>query len=209
MRKTMNFRNLKDNDLADFAANVVALLAGTELSAIDSNVRADLVTAFGTLPATLATQTSEAATADDKKRAKVAAKNFTNAAISVLLGQVRDLLKANFAPKEQFELAGFDYPSPAVKSYVAQDPSDLAVYGFSNGVNKGSFTGNNTKGRVMYDIWRREGDDGAWAPHLMTTRQRFTDTGVTPGQYYEYRVRAVAPKNTSNFSNSAVVYGVL
>ncbi len=31
---------------------------------------------------------------------------------------------------------------------------------------------------------------------------------VTPGQYYEYKVRAAAPKSVSNFSNSAVVYGV-
>ena len=46
----MNIRRLNGNDLADLAANVLTLLAGTELSAIDGHVRADLVTAFGTLP---------------------------------------------------------------------------------------------------------------------------------------------------------------
>ena len=41
----MNYRQLTANDLASFAENIVALLAGTELEAIDEHVRADLVTA--------------------------------------------------------------------------------------------------------------------------------------------------------------------
>ena len=57
----MNFRNLNDHDLSAFASNVIAVLTGIELSAIDSHVRADLITAFGTMPATLTTQAEEAA----------------------------------------------------------------------------------------------------------------------------------------------------
>jgi hypothetical protein len=37
---------------------------------------------------------------------------------------------------------------------------------------------------------------------------RFAELDVTPGQYYEYKVRARAAKNVSLFSNSAVVYGI-
>jgi hypothetical protein len=127
-----------------------------------------------------------------------------------LIGQFRDALRSALAPKKEFDLCGLDYPfSPRSGEYIAKDPSGLAVTGSSNGVNKGRFTGNNVRGAVMYDIWRRVGDEGAWTQHLLTKKQSFEDTGVTPGQYYEYRVRAVAAKNVSQWSNSAVVYGVL
>ena len=41
---------------------------------------------------------------------------------------------------------------------VAQTPSELAVQGYSNGVNQGTFRGNNKSGSVLYEVWRREGD---------------------------------------------------
>lgn len=84
----------------------------------------------------------------------------------------------------------------------------MSAFGYSNGVNKIRFSGNNRNGRVNYEIWRRHGDTVGWSLHATTKRQRFTDTPVTPGQYYEYKVRAAAATNTSNFSNAAVVYGV-
>lgn len=93
--------------------------------------------------------------------------------------------------------------------YEAQNPTNLSVFGYSNGINRGKFSGNNKRGRVVYEIWRRQGDTGGWLLHATTKKQSFTDTPVTPGQYYEYRVRAVAAKSVSHFSNPAVVYGVL
>jgi hypothetical protein len=62
----------------------------------------------------------------------------------------------------------------------------------------------------MYEIWRRQGDEGPGMMHMLSTKQKFEDNkGVVPGQYYEYKVRAAAAQTESNFSNSAVVYGVL
>ena len=46
----MSLRDLIPFDLAQLVKNLAALLAGTDLSAIDSHVRADLVTAIGTKP---------------------------------------------------------------------------------------------------------------------------------------------------------------
>jgi hypothetical protein len=62
---------------------------------------------------------------------------------------------------------------------------------------------------VSYEIWRRQGDSGQWQLQRSISKQGFVETGVTPGQYYEYKVRAVAKRAISNFSNSAVVYGVV
>jgi hypothetical protein len=61
---------------------------------------------------------------------------------------------------------------------------------------------------VGRDLWRRQGDEGDWGFLTLTKKQRSTDTPVKPGQYYEYKVRAVAANGAvSPWSNSAVVYG--
>jgi hypothetical protein len=58
---------------------------------------------------------------------------------------------------------------------------------------------------VTYETWRRE-RGGEWVIIGSTKKQSYTDAPVTPGVFYEYKVRAVATKTVSNFSNTAVVY---
>jgi hypothetical protein len=205
----MDYRKLSQEALATFTRNIATLLGGTELAAIDSNVRSDLTTAIGTLPATLSTQVADVMTTEEWRKAKVSARNQTQQQIYALLTQVRNALKTGIAPREQFDLCGFDFPAVPVGSYIPRDPGDLAVTGFSNGVNKGGFSGNNTASRVHYEIWRRQGDSGSWELRTVVRKQKFIDTPVSPGQYYEYKVRAVAARAMSNFSNSAVVYGAV
>lgn len=205
----MDFRRLGDLDLAGFATNVITQLGGSSMAAIDSHVSSALATAIGSLPATLETEAAAAAVARDASRAAVAQKNLTRRALIALLKQVRDTLIANNAPKDEYAVAGFDYQDQVLTSYTAQDPTDLSAFGYSNGVITMRFSGNNKPGRVVYEIWRRHGDTVGWSIHALTRRQRYVDTGITPGQYYEYKVRAVAARSVSNFSNSAVVYGAV
>ena len=56
--------------------------------------------------------------------------------------------------------------------------------------------GNNKSGTVTYEVWGREGDEGPWGLQIQTRKQNFSDHGITPGQYYEYKVRAVARPTT-------------
>ena len=162
---------------------------------------------IGGLPVTLADQAAQVAIIEGERKGAVSARNATRSQIWVLMSRVRDALKAGVAPKKQYDLCGFDYPASR-SMYEAQDPTNLSAFGYSNGVNTVRFKGNNKPGQVIYEMWRRHGDTAGWALHATTRKQSFTDTGIVPGQYYEYRVRAVAAKTVSNFSNSAVVYGV-
>jgi len=61
-------------------------------------------------------------------------------------------------------------------------------------------------GRTL-EIWRREGDTTGWELIATTTRSRFVDRPTKPGQYYEYRTRAIKGEVASDFSPSTVVYG--
>lgn len=134
-------------------------------------------------------------------------KNATREQLIAFMSQVKNALLAGLAPKDQYDLCGFDYREFASGPYQPADPTELSAFGYSNGVNEVKFRGNNKPGYVVYEIWRRHGDTAAWALHSTTSKQAFSDTPVTPGQYYEYKVRATAAKAVSNFSNSAVVYG--
>ena len=67
------------------------------------------------------------------------------------------------------------------------------------GLNRIEFSG----GSDSYEIWRRHGDTVDWYLHATIAEQAFDDSGITPGQYYEYKVRPVG----GEFSPSVVVYG--
>jgi len=205
----MNIDRLTDSEMADLAENVATLLGGTALSAIDAAVRTDLLTLIGTLPADLASLTADALVQDAQKQASTTTKDLTHQELLVVIRQVRDNLRAGRAPQDQYDLCGFDYPFGVRSRVVPAAPTALSAFGTSNGLNTGRFTGNNKHGRVQYEIWRREGDEGQWMLLRTTTKQSFSDTPVTPGQYYEYKVRARAATELSAFSGTAVVYGVV
>jgi hypothetical protein len=205
----MNYRKLDANATADFAENVATLLGGTELSAIDSNVRADLLTAIGTLPASLSTAAAGKVVAYDQAIAATSARDDIKIELDTILGRVAANLRAGLAPKDQFDLCGFDYPFGVRSRKIPDAPTDLSAFGTSNGLNAGRFQGNNPHGTVQYQIWRREGHEGDWMLLDTTSKQSFSDSPVVPGQYYEYKVRAKAATATSAFSGTAVVYGVI
>ena len=178
----MNFRKIPDAQLADFAANVLVLLGGTQLASIPTATRTALTTAFGTMPDDLGTQTADASTAESARKSKVSLKNGTREHLILVLSQVRDTLKAGLAPKEQYDLCGFDFAEKPQGPYVPVDPTELSAFGYSNGVNKVVFKGNNLPGRVMYELLRLQADEGPSQMHAAIRKQTFTDTPVTPGQ---------------------------
>lgn len=205
----MRLDRLNGNILADMARNLITLLEGSELSAIDENVRAGLIAMIGTKPAELSAQTAAAEAIDNEKQAAYSARDMTHSEVAEWVRRVRDLLRAVRADDTQLDLAGFITPTRRKNAYTAADPTDVAAVGFSNGINEVRYVGNNRHGLVVYEIWRRTGREGEWQKHDLTRKQRYLDRGVIPGQYYEYRVRAVAAQNVSGFSNTTVVYGVL
>lgn len=205
----MNYRELSDNELAGFMRNLRDLLSGGSLSAIDPTVRSALLAEIGSIPDDLTTQATDAMVAEDVRKAAVSTRNATKQRARELAGRVRHALLSGDAPQSHYDLCAFDHTEVRSATYNALDPGDLFAVGFSNGVNKLRFAGNNRRGMVTYEIWRREGTGGTWVFHTSTTKQSFVDTPVTPGQFYEYKVRAMAAKSTSNYSNTAVVYGVM
>ncbi len=203
----MNFRRISDAELADFAQNVANVLAGGGLAALDPVVRAELVAALGSLPDTLAEEARRAMASKEASMSDVSIRNQTGDTVRAMLARVRNSLKASVAPNDQYALCGFDQPRKAVRIYMAGDPTDLSAECFSNGENRLRFVGNSRYGNVIYQIWRRDSKQGEWLMHATVQKQSFIDDPVKVGKYYEYKIRAVAARSVSNFSNVAMVWG--
>lgn len=202
----MDYRKLTDAVLADFSKNVQTRLAAHEVVCLDNALADDLAAMLAPLNTAFEVVVEETIEMITAKQAKVADKLSQRAMIEDRLGVVRDHLTAAEGLPMDFELCGYNYPKSA-SPIVANDPTDLSGKGTSNGVNTLKFSGNNKPSSVVYQVWRRHGDTADWAFLLNTRKQTFIDTPVTPGQHYEYKVRAESSTMLSNWSNTAVVYG--
>lgn len=210
----MNWRALNAAGLADFAENIATLLGGSDLSAIDSNVRTDLLTLIGTMPADLSSAAANQIVQSGQSKAATETTVDIKKTLSTVIAQVRNQLVASGAPAEQYSLCGFDVPVgeatgvPRSIPSGPNTPSGLAAAGYSNGTIVLGFDGQNPNTNVRYEIWRLHGDTEPYGLHAVVTRQKFTDFGCVPGELYQYKVCAVTSQGTSPFSNVAVVYGV-
>lgn len=147
--------------------------------------------------------------------ARAASKEATQIAIDAefevqkLLQELKFGMKSVESPAADYDAIGFDPPAETRTLVTPQTPTELAGTGFSNGINLLTFVGNNAAGTVTYIIEAKIGDT---APYVMVgtcTKQSFKHTGVIPGQFYQYHVRAQAARNlVSDWSNEAVVYGM-
>lgn len=203
---TTNSAYLSDADLVDFAKNVEKNLKTHKVTCFDDAVADDLAATLSPLNGTFEAKIEESAASEAATKAVNAEKRSQRSQLEERLGTIQSFLTANKGAEADYDRCGFNFPK-AKSTVVANDPTELTAFGTSNGVNSLAFKGNNKSGSVVYEIWRRHGDEGPWGITATTKKQVFADTPVTPGQYYEYKVRAVASKSTSNFSNSAVVYG--
>jgi hypothetical protein len=202
----MDFRNFSDPVLVDFAKNIEGKLTAHEVICLPNDLADQLAATIAALNTSFEAVIETSVEIDTNKAAIFQDKRNQRAELLNRLGVIQSYLHATEGNKKYFDMCGFNYPKTP-STIVAADPTDLVATGTSNAVNKIAWTGNNRPGGVVYELWRRHGDTADWGFLTVTRRQVFTDTPVTPGQYYEYKVRAIAAKTMSNWSNTAVVYG--
>lgn len=203
----MSYRDLSDTDLLVFAKTVESALVQHRVTAFDDDLADELASAIGGINTSFETSINNAFVAENVKQSAVAKKDSDRERAEGQIGNTLNYLNAKRGAAADYEVCGFKPPRSSVSRVVAQDPSELAAEGASNGVNTLSFKGNNKPGRLNYQIWRRDGRDGLWAFIGFTSCQRYIDEPVIPGQRYEYKIRAQASKTLSNYSNVAMVYG--
>jgi len=179
--KVSGFIAAQNTAIADRLTDANAILAAADLSAVEAKA--------ASLEATALAQTA----ADT---------------VVKLLSELKFAMQGVDATPDQYDALGMTAPTTTRVPVTPKTPTDLAATGFSNGVNSLTWTGNNTSGSVVYAIEVKIGDTAPYVLLATATRQDYRHEGVTPGQFYQYRVRAQAARNVvSGWSNEAVVYG--
>ncbi len=179
---------------------------GHEVTCFNNDLADELAATIAPLNVSYEATIEAVVVAETAKQSQVATKQSQRQELMTRLASIETYLRAVDGARSFWEICGFNYPKPRA-TVVANAPSNLSATGASNGSNVLEFVGNNKPGTVVYEVWRRHGDTADWGQIDTIGRQYYVDAPVTPGQYYEYKVRAVAAKNKSLFSNTAVVYG--
>ena len=201
----MNYRNLGDADPADFAKNAAAQLTAHAVGSIEADKAAELANSITLITTPYETAIEASVQQSASKIAKVAAKAEMRNSILDRLAIVRNHIVAGEGSKKEYDACGFTFPRmPA--TVIAAAPTKLSAAGTSNGVNTLKFSGNNKNGAVVYEIRRLSGDTEPFRILAITKKQTYADTPVTPGQVYNYKVRAVAAAGRDRGTNNACRY---
>jgi hypothetical protein len=204
----MNYRKMTRPALVTFATNTSAGVAGGKVSEFLPAQNTAIADAIADATTALAAADQ---TALDARTAALAATELANekaATLVKLLSELKFAMRGVDAPPDQYDALGFTPPDTVRSIVTPQRPTDLSATGFSYGVNQLVWTGNNPSGSVVYAIEVKIGDTAPYVLLTTATAQKWKHEGVTPGQFYQYRVRAQAARNlVSDWSNEAVVYG--
>ena len=203
----MNPNYLNRADLAAFGRNTATQIAIGKVSGL-------LAEQIASISAAIADASESLAELDRRQmEIRAAAIEATTLAqekriyLLKLLQDLKYLMKGNRCALHEFDIVGFDEPVIGRHPVVPQTPGKLAATGYSNGVNRLRFSGNNGAGRVTYTIEAKIGDSLVYVMIGTSKRQQFQHTGVKPGMPILYRIRAQAARGmVSNWSNEAAVY---
>lgn len=204
----MNPRSLTRAQLVDFTTNAATGVANGKVSGFLAAQNTSISDALIDANAELAAANLSAVETDTLKQQATSIAQDASDKVLFLLQELKFGMKSVDSPKADYDVIGFDPPVETRSTIVPQTPTELAAFGYSNGINTLTFVGNNRPGSVTYVIEAKIGDT---APYVMvgsTTRQAFKHGGVIPGEFYQYHVRAQAARGVvSDWSNEAVVYG--
>ena len=202
----MNPRQLSRPEVVDFARNAIKALEDGKITGLSPAEAAELA-------ATLSAATDKLATSDQKVVATRSAYREATEDASVdkadvigILTGLKFRMRGTGAGPDEYKAAGFDPPA-GTKRVDPETPGNLSATGYANGVNRLKYRGNNPAGAMIYTVQARTSLTTEWAIIGSTHKQSFKHEPVSPGQFYQYRVRADATNGrTSDWSNETVVY---
>lgn len=203
----MNFRILTDAELAEFSKNIAAQLALHRVTGFDTALQDELAARIGPLNAEFEASIETCVQITAKKESALAGKQGLRAKILAQIAAVHNFLFAIGNPRSDYEICNLTFRKRGTM-VVPNDPADLcAVWDLTRGIRI-TFSGNNKYDSVVYEISRRTtaGEfTTRWDVIASIKKKSFIDKAIPAGEKHEYRVRAVAARNASNYSNTAVV----
>lgn len=205
----MDFHRLSRADLVNFANNAATGVADGKVPGFLAAQNTSISDAITDAAAELATAEMDAVIATAAYHEAIEIAQSKRDVVVKLLQELKYNMLGVDTAEGVYDALGFTPPKFSRSQVVPVAPTGLAAFGTSNGINTLTFSGNNQSGSVTYVIEAIIGDTAPYVLVGTTTQQKWDHVGVTPGQFYQYRVRAQASRNNvSAWSNTAVVYGI-
>jgi hypothetical protein len=203
----MNPNYLTRAELVDFGRNAATQVANGKVSGLLPAQVASISAAIGDAAEVLAEADRRQVETRAAGIAATAAAQAADLLMEKLLQDLKYLMKGIHSQAHEYDAVGFDPPVIGRRPVTPQTPFELAATGYSNGVNKLTFTSSNAPGRVMFLIEAKIGDSTQYSIIGITKAQRFKHEGVKPGVPIQYRIRAQSARGQiSTCSNEAAVY---
>jgi len=153
------------------------------------------------------TALTEKQATDELKQSKTAVLRDKRKITNKKVASLSKIFKANEdVPASLIELLGLDANDGNLTLSTPQQPTELTVEGFSNGINQLKWNRNGNKPNTVYIIEGRIESEPNFSFAGTTTKRKFADKNQTPGIRKFYRVRAMRHDQESTNSNEAVVY---
>ena len=205
----MDPHKLSRADLVDFTTNAATGVADGKVTGFLAEQNTGFSDALTDANAVLAAANLNAVEARSASMEATQIAQDAEFEVQRILQELKFGMKSVQSPAADYDAIGFDPPAETRSIVTPQTPTELAATGFSNGINQLTFVGNNAPGSVTYVVEAKIGDTAPYVIVGTCTKQSFKHTGVIPGEFYQYHVRAQAARNlVSDWSNEAVVYGV-
>jgi hypothetical protein len=203
----MNPRHLSRPEVVDFARNAAAAVAAGKIAGITPAEAADLVAALNAATDKLAESDQKVVAARAAYHEATQNASVDEADVIKILTTLKFKMRGLHSSASEYKAAGFDPPADPTNRIEPVAPTNLSAAGFFNGLNRLKYRGNNPPGTVIYTIEGRTSLTAEYSIVGSTHKQSFKHAPVTPGQFYQYRVRAEATSGlVSEWSNEAVVY---
>jgi hypothetical protein len=201
----MSYSKQSDSELADSVQVLINNRSAHKVTCLDDALADSLAAELEGLNTDFKQDIDDSAEFTAKKQAANESKKARQDRIVKVTANVGRYIYAADGPESDYALCGLGIRD--AWSYVsANTPDDLVAVGSRTSGNKLTYRGNNKRGSVTYEIWRAEGRDAEWSFIGTTKRQSYVDQTAESGKDYWYRVRALAAKSISGYSNNAVVY---
>jgi hypothetical protein len=198
-----DFSRMTDAELREWATNFQQVVGA---SPTDYGVTAGLITDFSTANAGLGTKMTERVSAEEARKAAVAAQKEASSNLESLCSYLNTTIKANPDVSDVDKIAaGIDVgETPTHTAPVT--PTGLVVNGFENGTNILKWNRAGNKPSTQFIVEYREGTETEFEFLCATTKTTCEHKGVTPGMQCVYRIKAQRAGEESPYSNTAVVY---
>ena len=168
----------------------------------------DVATQITTLKGTLASALTAQAEAQQTSASATEAVNTAKMNLANYLAEIKAKMKADGATAQTLLDAGFTPDKEFRSRRIAVAITDLVAVPRAGGLVDLKWNGNGNPVGVKYAIERLEGDTNPY--HLIDTtgNRKYTDSGRTPGQHIQYRVRAEFATSKSEWSQPVVIQGI-